>query len=187
METSKIRMALATAVLLSQASLGAQSRAIDVAVGLGPFLGDQADGTLAQTGFTSYLRATFRAERTFASSLDFWYLHQSTVSFETAPCPPAGPCGGGPSVTTALVLGPTLQASEHYERVTLVYRLGPTADWLVERAPGTRALVAGALAGLTIRTSRGAAGLLLSIDYLRAFRGAERPRWFLPITAGWQF
>ncbi len=187
METSKIRMALAIAMLLSHASLGAQSRAIHVAVGLGPFLGDQADGALSKTGFSSYLRGTFRAERGFAPSFELWFVRQPTGSFETPPCPPAGPCGGGPSVTTALVLGPILQASEHYERVTLVYRLGPTADWLVERAPGTSALVAGALAGLTIRTSRGAAGLLLSIDYLRAFRGAERPRWFLPITVGWQF
>jgi hypothetical protein len=26
-----------------------------------------------------------------------------------------------------------------------------------------------------------------SIDYLRLFRGSDRPRWLLPITAGWQF
>ncbi len=185
METSKIRMALAIGILLSHA-LAAQRPPIHVAVGLGPFLGDQAEGVLSKTGFSSYLRGTFRPERGFAPSLELWFVRQSTGSFETPPCPPAGPCGGGPSVTTALVLAPILQASEHYERVTLVYRLGPTADWLVERAPGTSAVVAGALAGLTIRTSRGAAGLLFSVDYLRAFRGAQRPRWFLPITVGWQ-
>jgi len=106
----------------------------------------------------------------------------------TAPgCTPAAGPYAGP--VTALMLAPSLQATEqHGTDGAVLYRVGPALAWLPDRAPGDAAIEAGVRAGISVRLGFGTGGLLVSGDYVRLFRsGNTAPRWFLPITLGWQF
>lgn len=165
-------------------------RAIHPAVGLGRLVADDVHGALGHAGFAAYGRLTWWAASGVSLLVDGWF-HSVSVNHDivTAPCPPATPCGS-PSFsggTTALVLAPALQAREGYERVALLYRLGPSVAWFAHHAPSTDAAAVGVRGGFSVLTSRGASGVLLSVDYLRVFRNHAGPRWFLPITIGWQF
>ena len=149
---------------------------------------DDDGAGLGGRGFASYLRMSWGRGRSFSLANDLWFISIPDVPFETPPCP--GPACG-PVVTnyqtTALVLAPALVARQGYEKSSLLYRLGPTASWFVDRIDGTPAVAGGVQAGFSVLTTRRQNGMLISIDYLRMFRGGAHPRWFVPITVGWQF
>ncbi|HZH39507.1 MAG TPA: hypothetical protein VFD85_00770 [Gemmatimonadales bacterium] len=110
--------------------------------------------------------------------------------FPACPMPGCSPTAGpytGPE--TALMLSPSLQVTEHHGPTgAVLYRIGPALGWLPDRAPGDAAIEGGIRGGISIRLGVGSGGLLVSGDYVRLFRsGDTAPRWFLPITLGWQF
>ncbi len=160
-----------------------------LALGAGMSFADRgANELLGGRGFTWYGRISWRSGRSFSLVNDFWVISIPDVPIETPPCP--GPqCAPTftSNQTTVLVLAPALVARQGYEKASLLYRLGPTASWFANRPTGTPALAGGVQAGLSILTTRRQNGMLLSIDYLRMFRGDAHPRWFVPITVGWQF
>lgn len=107
------------------------------------------------------------------------------------PCTMPG-CTGAPAQytgpVTALTLAPSLQLTDAHQGGALLYRVGPAVSWLPDRAPSDAAFQAGVRGGVTLRLNFGTGGLLLAGDYVRMFRnGSTGPRWFLPITLGWQF
>lgn len=184
MQLSKIRLAVALATLVPPA-LGAQR----ISFGAGATFADRgSNGLLAGRGFTAFGRIRTDGLGWFGLAGDVWMITLPQMFVETPPCPSTVSCSGGwfgPS--TAFALTPTLIARERYENVQLLYRVGPTASWFPKRDPSSPALGAGFQAGLTIVTTHGHSGALMSVDYLRLFRGGARPRWFVPVTLGWQF
>jgi hypothetical protein len=164
-------------------------RPVHAGVGLGEAVSDDAEGLSGSAGVAAYGRLTWWPADGISLLVDGW-VHAVPTNHDivTAPCPPSTSCGSSfTGATTSLILGPALQAREAYARVTLLYRVGPTVDWFVRRAPATDVTVLGVRAGFSVLTSRRATGLLFSIDYLRAFRDRGGPRWLLPLTIGWQF
>jgi len=177
-------MALAVGTL-QPTLLGAQH----LALGAGMSFADHGAAWLGGKGFTSYLRMNWGNGRTFSLVNDLWFISVPDLPQETPPCPgpQCGPAVFTSNETTALVLTPALVARQGYEKAALLYRLGPTASWFANRTTGTPALAAGVQAGLSVLTTRRQNGMLISIDYMRTFRGSAHPRWFVPITVGWQF
>lgn len=190
MQASNVVVALLLMTGISAPRLtGQNGRAIHPAVGLGPLVSDDVHGALGRTGFAAYGRLTWWTTRGVSLLVDAW-LHSVPTNHDivAAPCPPSTPCGpsfaGG---TTALVLAPALQARERYERVALLYRIGLSVAWFAHHAPSTDAAALGVRGGFSVFTSDRASGVLLSVDYVRMLRDTGGPRWFLPITIGWQF
>jgi len=190
------RSALAIVLTLGLVGAGrrahAQGAAIHVAIGAGKSFADRgASDELSGSGLAIYGRISGRSARAFSAVADFWMISVPVNGdIVTGPCRPADPsCVGGSlgnQGTRALVLAPALVAREGYEKVSLLYRLGPTTTWFTSRSADSPPLALGLQAGLSILTTRGQRGVLVSIDYLRMFRGSARPRWFVPITVGLQ-
>lgn len=121
------------------------------------------------------------------------------ASFENTPgqvlvavlCKPGAiNCGGFSNYSgeiTALTFAPAIQFTERGRKAALLYRVGPSVHWLTDRQPGSASAAGGYRAGLSLRLGEGNSGFLISADYYRLLRGNTAPRWFLPITIGWQF
>lgn len=89
--------------------------------------------------------------------------------------------------STAFTLTPAAQVTWRWPEAAWLFRFGPSFHWFVERQLGSDPLAIGLRAGTSVRPGHTQSGLLLSADYFRLIRGGSSPRWFLPITLGWEF
>ena len=185
MRTTLLSLALLLSVSLGAGRLLAQQSRL--AAGAGLLVADKGpSGLLRSRGVTAFVRIT-PPRLPLILELSLQHVPQ-TRDILFSPCLPPGTCGStflGP--TTALTFAPALQASQRVPNATWLLRLGPAFHWLLDRESTSGPIAAGARAGVSVRSGRGRSGLLVSADYFRAFRGSHFPRWFLPLTVGWQF
>lgn len=109
-----------------------------------------------------------------------------------APCPSAG-CSPASTAhpywgaITTLTLAPALQLIEHNgPGLSMLYRVGPAVSALLEGPPGPTTME-GLRAGVSLRFAVGSQAFLISGDYFHLWGGSADPRWFVPVTVGWQF
>jgi len=185
--THPVRAVLALAALGATplAAAGAQTPArVDVSVGAGLTATDHGPGG---AGISAYVRLGLAR---LPLLLDASLMNApGGTPVATVECP--GGCGPGSlpyaGPTTALALSPAFQFTQGGPKASLLYRLGPSVSWLPDREPGSAGVAAGYRVGVSLRLGERYTGLLISGDYYRLLRGGTAPRWFLPITVGWQF
>lgn len=169
----------------------AQIRPFAVSFGAGPAFNDHQNTMLGSRGFSAFVRVT-SMRSPFLMDISYVSLPQSDNIVYALPCPPfATSCGGGNQFlgpVSALTLSPAVETVERNSWSAMQYRIGPSVSWLPDRQPGTSAAALGARAGvsLIVKVSSGP-GLMVSVDYLRMFRGGQTPQWFVPVTLGLQF
>ncbi|MES2306517.1 MAG: hypothetical protein V4558_13495 [Gemmatimonadota bacterium] len=181
-------------VALPQANiLLAQSKPARVAMGAGMLISDNGeDGSSLRTlGAAGFVRLGWKGSPLLLEgSVQFVPL---TAAYETIPCPPY-PASCGPEAfsgpTTSVTFAPALQGTKRQSPgagVAWQFRIGPTLSWRMDREPGSDAFALGARAGMSARLGHHDHGFLVSADVIRLFRTGLTPRWYAPITLGWQF
>jgi len=179
--------ALLLGIFLMVDALEAQSRPPSLAAGGGLLFADNGSSTiLRDRGISAYFRLSWR-HLPLVLDASIQRVPENT-DIVSGPClPPPAACGSGfLGPTTLLTLAPAVQATLRVPSAAWLFRLGPSASWLVDREPNSDPLAAGLRAGISVRNGRADSGLLISADYFRLFRRTP-PTWFLPLTIGWQF
>jgi len=178
---------LLVGVLPMISALQAQGRPPRLAAGGGLVFADNGSSTiLRDRGVSAYFRLSLR-QLPLVLDVSIQRVPENT-DIVSGPCPPPpAACGSGfLGPTTLLTLAPAVQATLRVPSAAWLFRLGPSASWLVNREPNSDPLAAGLRAGISVRNGRADSGLLISADYFRLFRRTP-PTWFLPLTIGWQF
>jgi len=178
---------LLVGVLPMISALQAQGRPPRLAAGGGLVFADNGSSTiLRDQGVSAYFRLSLR-QLPLVLDVSIQRVPENT-DIVSGPCPPPpAACGSGfLGPTTLLTLAPAVQATLRVPSAAWLFRLGPSASWLVDREPNSDPLAAGLRAGISVRNGRADSGLLISADYFRLFRRTP-PTWFLPLTIGWQF
>jgi len=154
------------------------------AAGAGLLVADRGpSGYLDRLGPTAFLRLAW-PRRPLLLEVSMQHVGHADIAIE--PCLP--PCTSTPvASSTALTLAPAAQLTWRWPRAAWLFRVGPSFHWLLELESGSDAMAAGLRAGISARRGQTEAGLLLSADYFRLFRSGSAPRWFVPVTLGWQF
>jgi hypothetical protein len=169
-------------------SLQAQERPISLAAGGGLLFADKGSSTyLRSRGITVYLRLSWQSFPLLLDASIQNVPRNSDILFGPCPPPPTA-CGGtfvGP--TTALTVAPAIQTTKRVPGAAWLFRFGPSVSWFSGREPGSEPLATGLRAGISVRNGHGQSGLLISADYFRLFRVGTPPKWFFPVTIGWQF
>ena len=154
------------------------------AAGAGLLVADRGSyNYLNRLGGTAFVRIAL-PRRPLLLEISMQHVSQNgNIAIE--PC--VSPCTSGLVPSTALTLAPAAQVTWRWPRAAWLFRFGPSFHWLLERESGSNALAGGFRAGISARRGQTQSGLLLSADYFHLFRGGSAPRWFLPVTLGWEF
>jgi hypothetical protein len=171
-------------------ALRAQERPVSLAAGGGLLFVDKSSSTIVGSrGITAFFRLSWRRFPLILDASVQNVPRNRDIIFGPCPPPSAGACGSSPFIgpITAFTLAPAIQATQRVPVAAWLFRLGPSVSWLSGREPGSHPLAAGIRAGISVRNGRAQSGLLISADYFRLFRAGTPPKWFLPVTIGWQF